>query len=304
MQIQTDRNQKEIKVHGTYGFPVRVSHERLSDYERRSFMWHWHTELEWTYVLEGEILYQVNEQVHHLKAGQGLLCNSNMLHAGHPANDQDCHYVSITFHPRLLEGYKDSFLKEKYVDRIVENPSIPCLALTSCEPWQTDILEMLQKIELLYSQKQQSDFDFQIYLLLMNIWRIVCAHVHQTADNQIATRNIERLKQILTYIHSHYQDKITLEDISEQVNICPSECCRFFKKNMQESLFDYLLNYRIEQSLALLSKGNGNITEIAVQCGFSSSSYFSRVFRERMGHSPREYQKLSLTERGRGNGPL
>ena len=87
MQIQTDRNQKEIKIHGTYGFPVRVSHERLSNYERRSFMWHWHTELEWTYVLEGQIRYQVNEQVHELKPGQGLLCNSNMLHTGHPVND-------------------------------------------------------------------------------------------------------------------------------------------------------------------------------------------------------------------------
>ena len=294
MQIQTDKNQKEIKVHGTYEFPVRVSHERLSDYERRSFMWHWHTELEWTYILEGKIRYQVNEQVYCLQEGQALLCNSNMLHAGHSIEEQDCHYVSITFHPRLLEGYKDSFLKEKYMKRIVENPSIPCLALLSSEDWQTGILEKLRTIEYLYHhQKQAEDYDFQIYLLLMEVWRIVCRHVQTTSDYHVATRNIERLKHILTYIHTHYQDKITLEDIAAEVNICSSECCRFFKKNMRESLFDYLLNYRIEQSLALLAKGTGNITEIAVQCGFSSSSYFSRVFRERMGYSPREYQKLS-----------
>lgn len=295
MQIQTDKNRKEIKVHGTYEFPVRISHERLSDYERRSFMWHWHTELEWTYVVDGEIRYQVNEHVHHLKKGQGLLCNSNMPHTGHPVDNRDCHYVSITFHPRLLEGFKNSFLKDKYMNRIVENPSIPCLALTSSESWQTSILEKLRKAEYLYHHpKEEEDYDFQIYLLLMETWRIVCRHVHGTANEQGATRNMERLKQILTYIHGHYQEKITLEDIAAQVNICSSECCRFFKKNMRESLFDYLLNYRIEQSLALLAKGNGNITEIAVQCGFSSSSYFSRVFRERMGYSPKEYQKLCL----------
>lgn len=294
MQIQTDRNQKEIKIHGTYEFPVRVSHERLSNYERRSFMWHWHTELEWTYVLEGEIQYQVNEQIYHLKEGQGLLCNSNMLHTGHSIDEEDCHYVSITFHPRLLEGYRDSFLKEKYMKRIVENPSIPCLALISSEEWQKNILEDLQKIERLYhDQKQEKDYDFQIYLLLMEVWRIVCRHVRTSSDHEVSARNIERLKQILTFIHAHYQEKITLEDIAAEVSICPSECCRFFKKNMRESLFDYLLNYRIEQSLALLAKGTENITEIAVQCGFSSSSYFSRVFRERMGYSPREYQKLS-----------
>lgn len=297
MQIQTDRNQKEIKIHGTYGFPVRVSHERLSDYERRSFMWHWHTELEWTYVLEGQIRYQVNEQVYELKPGQGLLCNSNMLHSGHPVNDQDCHYVSITFHPRLLEGYKNSFLKEKYADRIVENPSIPCLVLASSGQWQETILKSLQKIEYLYNhQKQETDYDFQIYLLLMDVWRIVCRYVHKTQDNPADAKNIDRLKQILTYIHGHYQEKITLDDIAAEVNICPSECCRFFKKHMRESLFDYLLNFRIEQSLELLSRESGNITEAAIQCGFSSSSYFSRVFRERMGYSPREYQKLTRSD--------
>lgn len=274
---------------------MRVSHERLSNYERRSFMWHWHKELEWTYVLEGRIRYQVNEQIHILEPGQGLLCNSNMLHTGHPVDEEDCHYVSITFHPRLLEGYKNSFLKEKYVNRIVENPSIPCLALTSSSPWQQSILEKLCQIEQLYhDQKNINDFDFQIYLLLMEIWRIVCGHVQNTSDAQLTARNMERLKQILTYIHENYQEKITLEDISSEVNICPSECCRFFKKHMRESLFDYLLNYRIEQSLALLGEGNCNITEAAEQCGFSSSSYFSRVFRERMGYSPREYQKLIL----------
>lgn len=291
MQIQTDRNQKEIKLHGTYDFPVRVSHEHLSAYERGSFMWHWHPELEWTYVLDGEIGYQVNQQIHVLKAGQGLLCNSNMPHTGHQINHQDCHYVSITFHPRLLEGYKDSFLKERYADRIVENPSLPCIALTSSEPWQQNILSHLKRIEYLYHNQQgEEDFDFQIYLLLMEIWRIVCKHVHTARSCSSDVRDITRLKQILAYIHEHYQEKITLKDISAEVNICTSECCRFFKKHMRESLFDYLLNYRIEQSLALLSRGNSSITEIALQCGFSSPSYFSRVFREQMGYSPRQYQ--------------
>lgn len=294
MQILTDRNQKEIKLHGTYEFPIRVSHEHLSDYERGSFMWHWHPELEWTYVLEGMISYQVNQQIHILKPGQALLCNSNMPHTGHPVDNQDCHYVSITFHPRLLEGYQNSFLKKRYADLIIENPSLPCLALTLSEPWHEDILCNLKKIESLYhNQEQEEDFDFQIYLLLMEVWRVVCRHVQTPGSGSADARNTVRLKQILAYIHEHYQEKITLDDISAEVNICASECCRFFKNHMRESLFDYLLNYRIEQSLTMLAKGNYTITEIAVQCGFSTPSYFSRVFREQMGYSPREYQKLS-----------
>lgn len=294
MQIQTDRNQKELKMHGTYEFPVLVSHERLSNYERNSFMWHWHKELEWTYILEGEIQYQVNDQVYVLKAGDGILCNSNMLHMGRPFREADCHYVSITFHPRLLEGYANSFLSEKYTKWIVENSSIPCIPLSPEISWQAEILHALQRIEALYLMPRE-DYDFQIYLLLMESWRLACKHIEHSRENQIAGKNIERIKQILTYIHQHFQEKITLEDIAAQVNICSSECCRFFKKHMHESLFDYLLNYRIESSLSLLAKGTFSITEIAVQCGFSSPSYFTKVFREHMGYAPREYQKYAAS---------
>ena len=82
-----------------------------------------------------------------------------------------------------------------------------------------------------------------------------------------------------------------LEDMARQVGLCKSECCRFFKRQMGQSLFDYLLDYRIGRSLALLEEGGATVAEVASQVGFSNPAYFSKVFRARMGHSPREYQK-------------
>lgn len=45
----------------------------------------------------------------------------------------------------------------------------------------------------------------------------------------IAQKNMDRLKTMLSYIQNHYTEKITLADIAEEINICQSECCRFFK---------------------------------------------------------------------------
>lgn len=53
MQLQLDNNKKELKSHGTYAFPVNVSYEQLSRYERKSFLWHWHKEIELTILLPG-----------------------------------------------------------------------------------------------------------------------------------------------------------------------------------------------------------------------------------------------------------
>ena len=59
---------------------------------------------------------------------------------------------------------------------------------------------------------------------------------------------------------------------------------------MNESLFDYLLSYRIEKSLPLLTDEQLSITEVSSRCGFSSASYYTKVFRERMGCTPTAYQ--------------
>ena len=48
MQIRMDKENRELKAHGSYEFPVNISYEQLSRYERGSFSWHWHPEIELT----------------------------------------------------------------------------------------------------------------------------------------------------------------------------------------------------------------------------------------------------------------
>ena len=70
MQLKIDQEQKEIKSHGSYAFPVLISYERLSYFDTGEFPWHWHPEIELTLVLEGRISYQVNDSLYELKEGE------------------------------------------------------------------------------------------------------------------------------------------------------------------------------------------------------------------------------------------
>lgn len=58
MQIITNTAGKELKKHGDSAFPCLVSYECLSGYETGSFLWHWHPEIELTYIEKGEMLYK------------------------------------------------------------------------------------------------------------------------------------------------------------------------------------------------------------------------------------------------------
>ena len=110
MQIITDPAGKELKKHGDSSFPFLVSYERLSGYETGSFLWHWHPEIELTYIEKGEMLYKINQNTFHLKEGQAIFGNANALHAGYMYQDQDCQYIPITFDPKLIYGFSGSLL--------------------------------------------------------------------------------------------------------------------------------------------------------------------------------------------------
>ena len=75
MQIITNQFQKELKQHGNEQFPFLVSYQKLSEYESGSFMWHWHPEIEITYVQKGTMCYKVNHMVYHLKEGDIVSVN-------------------------------------------------------------------------------------------------------------------------------------------------------------------------------------------------------------------------------------
>lgn len=295
MQLHLDTNRQELKAHGTYIFPVNVSFEQLSRYERKSFLWHWHKEIELTILLQGEMQYQVNDTVYHLTAGEGIFCNSNSLHTASPYHDSDCIYISTTFHPRFLYGYEGSVLQSKYLDVITKHPGIHGLAFSPSVDWQKKILDELMQIWEL-SQHPSSAYEMELQWRLTHIWMLLWSHLsHEvTQTDSAASRHTARLKNILMYIQEHYTEKITLADIAATANICQSECCRFFKKHMNESLFDYLLSYRIEKSLPLLTDEQLSITEVSSRCGFSSASYYTKVFRERMGCTPTAYQNGHL----------
>jgi YesN/AraC family two-component response regulator len=95
----------------------------------------------------------------------------------------------------------------------------------------------------------------------------------------------------MEYIQNHYAEKITLEDLAAQIHLCRSESCRLFKRYMNETMFDYLLDYRIERSLELLRSSSLDVTGIADTVGFANPGYYSRIFKRKMGCTPLEYRK-------------
>ena len=293
MQILTTDNNREAKEHGSFSFPVYISVEQIQAYDHGTFLWHWHPEIELTWIMSGEMEYQINDTTYKLSAGDGIFGNSNSLHTGRRINEQECTYLSITFHPRFLYGYENSILQTKYVEFITSNESWDSLVLKQNIEWQKEILDTIKEIYEL-SKTPEGDFELSVHRKLMYIWHKLYLHfsVHPDKGNK-SLFHIHRLRELLKFIHENYTAEISLDDIANAASLSKSECCRFFKKHMDMTIFDYILFYKIQKSLPLLSEDR-SITDTALSVGFSSSSYYTQIFKRYMKCTPLQYKKNVL----------
>ena len=298
IQIMTNEHQEELKEHGTYEFPVLVSDEALSRFYTSSFQWHWHTEIELTLITEGTMVYQINDQIFYPRAGQALFGNSNTMHTGHMADGHDCKYISITFHPRLLYGYQGSRIASRYTDPLTEHTALPAVCFDLSEEWHREAVGLLEDIIRIDGQRYET-YEMDIQMDLCRFWKLLYLHCRPDPEPAHAAvrKNQERIRQMLSFIHENYQSDITLDDISRHIHICKSECCRVFKGYMKESLFEYLLKYRIEKSIPDVLEGKLTMTETALRAGFTDPNYFSKVFHKIKGCSPRAYRKTRSSTR-------
>ena len=293
MQIITNQFQKELKQHGNEQFPFLVSYQKLSEYESGSFMWHWHPEIEITYVRKGTMCYKVNNLVYHLKEGDIVFNNSGALHSGTMENQEDCAYIPVTFDPRLIYGFFQSTINSKYVDPVIQDSMLPAICIDKSESWHKPFREYLLRIIDL-DEKKPDFYELDITICLQSMWRLLLEHI--TYEPQASRENsleYDRIKKILSYIEENYQNKITLNDIAGHIHLCESECTRLFKRHMNTTLFAFLQEYRIERSLEFL-QADQPVSAVADKAGFSDPNYYSKVFAKIKGCSPREYRKHRL----------
>ena len=100
-----------------------------------------------------------------------------------------------------------------------------------------------------------------------------------------------RMRQMMQYIINHIHDEISLSDLANEMFVSTSTLSRIFKKSTGMYFADYVMRLRVRTSLGLLRTSEQNLTQIAMDCGFSTSAAFNRSFKKVTGMMPSEYRK-------------
>ena len=114
------------------------------------------------------------------------------------------------------------------------------------------------------------------------------AYIRSEDGSVSANDSIER---VIRYIKRYHSQNITLDDVCKHFGYSRSYISHVFKKRIGQSFREYLTKLRLDDAESLLKYSNLTITEIALSVGFSDSTYFSNIFKTKVGISPSAYRK-------------
>ena len=138
-------------------------------------------------------------------------------------------------------------------------------------------------------------YEFALHTNICRIFLWILRHWHQNGVKlDISSEDesiIKQFKPVLEYMRKHYDQEITALDMAELSHMSYSYFSRMFKRIMKQSFREYLNFIRIEKSELLLVTTQLSITDIAMQVGFSSSSYFIQQFKVHKKISPLQFRK-------------
>lgn len=245
------------------------------------------------YIIKGAMAFQINQERVEVYRGEGLFINSGAFYRFAGGIAGGCEFYLFTVSVNMIEG----LLSAQYTRPILESGSFPYLKFSLREEEGRKILEYLEKsgeIAMNDTICPELEVNSLIYQTWASLFRIYKGE--ESTSKKTVLREVEKLRKMLEYLHNNYRNKITLTEMAENLGISSGDYCRFFKKHMGQTPFEYLQTYRIERTLPELLEKTSSITEISLKHGFNGSSYYAETFRKEMGCTPGEFRKWYLGE--------
>ncbi len=130
--------------------------------------------------------------------------------------------------------------------------------------------------------------------LKSSIWALIALWSDFERKEERLRRKIPSfLKTALSYIEEHEKEEISVSDLSEMCLVSQSYFRKEFRRFFGQSPQEYILRHRMDAAKRYLEMGDLNVSEVSSVLGFSSPAYFSRIFKEKNGISPKDYMKNS-----------
>ncbi len=237
---------------------------------------HHHNFFEIYYITSGSCNYFVDSKSYQLMPGDIVIIPPNVIHNTEYQN---------TIHSRML-----LYCPSRSIPAVVR-PMLPSMMYLYRNPnIEKEVHSIFESIEKEFALGDNLSED--IICTYANMLFFLMARNINTCT-PVKTGN-EYIEQAIAYLRKNPCAQTTLADMAKMCSVSTAHFSRMFKKETGFGLCEYINLIRLQRAESLLKSGQHySITDVALNCGFNDSNYFSLKFKEMYGVSPKKYQLSS-----------
>jgi AraC-like DNA-binding protein len=249
--------------------------------------WHYHPEIELVYINGGSGKRQVGSHVSYYNDGDLILIGSNLPHCGF--TDEETGNKKET-----VIQMKPDFLGNNFFE-ISEMTNIKNLfrqakqGISFVGKTKKIIGERIEKLD------EQTQLERLLTMLsILNELELSKESVILNAEGfsmEMQMQDNDRMNVVYNFVKDHFQENISLEEISELVCMTVPSFCRYFKKITNKTFTKFVNDYRLVHASKLLAEKQISITEVCDQSGFNNLGHFNKSFKEFTGKSANQYRQ-------------
>jgi len=255
---------------------------------RFSAPFHYHPEIELTFIVQGEGKRYIGSNVQQYAAGDFVLVGKNLPHCWKSNEDSAVDSKSIVIH------FLQDFLGPEFLAR----PELSIIkALFESAANGIFFPGNMNEYRSLVLQIAEEQVPFRRLMLLLDLlYRLAITENQVRLDQKSAFPMLrdydkQRINTVMHYVVENYHGQIKLKHAADSINMTPNAFCKYFKKVTRKTFVEAVNDYRIDHAVHALVHSNKSVTAIGFESGFNDLSNFYKVFRQKLRVSPLVYRK-------------
>lgn len=249
---------------------------------------HYHDYVELLYGVDCDITVRCGTNDYHLRKGDFLIINSKTPHSV-VSNQKISIYTVIKFVPQILYAAEQSVFEFKYIIPFMVDTKKHCKFFKAEDIKTTELPDIMKSIiDETNAREYGYEIALRIYVSRIVLWLIRKWHVDGEEDD-ISIEKIRSVQKAVEYAQNNYSNA-TSSNAAQLCNLCPSYFSRLFKSVMKRSFTEYVTYIKICEAQKLLITTKTSVTDISLDTGFSTTSYFIDCFKKQTQLTPKQFR--------------
>lgn len=252
---------------------------------------HYHFNFEIMYVNSGSGVYTTSNAEYPMQPGDVFVFSSNEFHLITNIGTEGLQITNLHFNPQFIRSFRSDNNTNINLQLCFSHHPDFCNRIPADNA--TKLLPILLQLEEEFiHQNVEYVLSIKTYIQFFLI-SLVRNHNYLDLQTNVTHEQIHTIQRTLKFIDEHFSEKITLQEISSLARLSPTYFSALFKQVVGLSLWSYINSKRIDKAARLITSENfeGNMLEVAIECGFNNTANFNKTFKKITGMTPSEYKK-------------